>query len=215
MPENVPVGSPFEIVTSNKSKKISKRSIVIVICIVAFLILGIVAGVVLVQQQQNISEKAAGSTCPGAQACPVSGQPTMLRNCNPANSDGTPQEISCSNIGNVGQMSTCGTQRFCCPSLGASWTTDLTLCAVATPTPTLAATLAPATATPSSTPVGLGSGGLFATASATPTPTASVSATSRPLATPREIPVTGTGWPTILGVGIGAAAIIAAILLAL
>jgi hypothetical protein len=214
MPENVPAGSPFEIVTSNKSKKIGTRSIIIVICIVVFLILGIVAGVVLVQQQQNISKKAQANLCPGAEACPLLGQPTLLRNCNPANSDGTPQEISCSNIGNVGQMSTCGSQRFCCPSLGASWTTDLTLCAVATPTP--AVTMTPfATATPSSTPIGLGSGGLFATASATPTPTASASATPRALATPREIPVTGTDWPTILGVGIGAFAIIGAILLAI
>ena len=214
MPENVPAGSPFEIVTSNKSKKIGTRSIIIVICIVVFLILGIVAGVVLVQQQQNISKKAQANLCPGAAACPVLGQPTLLRNCNPGNSDGTPQEISCSNIGNVGQMSTCGAQSFCCPSLGASWTTDLTLCAVATPTP--AVTMTPfATATPSSTPIGLGSGGLFATASATPTPTASASATPRALATPREIPVTGTDWPTILGVGIGAFAIIGAILLAI
>jgi len=214
MPENVPAGSPFEIVTSNKSKKIGTRSIIIVICIVVFLILGIVAGVVLVQQQQNISKKAQANLCPGAEACPFLGQPTLLRNCNPANSDGTPQEISCSNIGNVGQMSTCGSQRFCCPSLGASWTTDLTLCAVATPTP--AVTMTPfATATPSSTPIGLGSGGLFATASATPTPTASASATPRALATPREIPVTGIDWPTILGVGIGAFAIIGAILLAI
>jgi hypothetical protein len=216
MPENVPVNSPFEIVTSNKSKKIGTRSIIIVICIVVFLILGIVAGVVLVQQQQNISKKAQANLCPGAGACPVLGQPTILRNCNPGNSDGTPQEISCSNIGNVGQMSTCSTQRFCCPSLGASWTTDLTLCTVATPTPTPFATFTPiATATPSSTPIGLGSGALFATGSATPTPTASVSATPKALATPREIPVTGTGWPTMIGVGIGAAAIIAAILLAL
>jgi hypothetical protein len=214
MPEKTPTGFPFEMVTSNKSKKVGTRSVIITISIVVFLILGIVAGVLLVKQQQNISKKAQENLCPTAMACPVSGLPALLRNCNPANSDGTPQEISCSNIGNVGQITTCGTRRFCCPSLGASWTTDLTLCTVATPTPTVIATFTPLVSnTP--TPVGLGSGGVYATGSATPTYTASASATPRVSATPRAIPVTGTDWPTVLGAGIGAFAIIVAILLAI
>jgi len=194
--ENSASSSPFEMVTSKKSGKGGRKGIVIAIVIAVFLILSVVAGVLLVRQQQNIQEKAAADLCPGAGACPVSGQPDLLRNCNPGNTDGTPQEYSCSNIGNVGVISTCGTQSFCCPSLGASWTTDLTLCAVATPSPT-----AMATATP------------LATASATPTATAS--ATPEVSATPRAIPVTGTDWPTILGVGVGAAAIIGAVLLAI
>ncbi|MCX6705020.1 MAG: hypothetical protein NT162_01640 [Candidatus Woesebacteria bacterium] len=202
MPNQDPTVSPFETVTSKKSVKANTRGIVITICIVVFLILGVVAGVLLVKQQQNISEKASGSICPAAAACPVSGQPTLLRNCNSGNTNGTPQEISCSNIGNVGQISACGTLSFCCPSLGASWTTDLTLCTVATASPTPTATVF-ATATPT------------ATASATPTSTASASATPRARATPREIPVTGIDWPTILGAGVGAAAIIGAIFLAL
>ena len=210
MPNQNPVVSPFETVTSKKSGKNSKRTIVITICIVVFLILGVVAGVLLVRQQQNIQEKASGSLCPAAAACPVSGQPDLLRNCNTANEDGTPQEVSCSNIGNVGQISACGTLSFCCPSLGASWTTDLTLCATPLSTPTATPTLTPTpnpTFTP--TPEGARSGASIASESATPTPTATASAT------PREIPVTGTDWPTILGAGIGAAAIIGAILLAI
>ncbi|KKT53691.1 MAG: hypothetical protein UW47_C0021G0013, partial [Candidatus Woesebacteria bacterium GW2011_GWA1_44_23] len=35
------------------------------------------------------------------------------------------------------------------------------------------------------------------------------------LATPREIPVSGIDWPSILGIGIGVVAIIGAMLLAL
>jgi hypothetical protein len=214
MPNQNPAVSPFETVTNKKSGKNSKRAIVITICVVVFLILGVVAGVLLVRQQQNIQEKASGSLCPAAAACPVSGQPDLLRNCNTANEDGTPQEVSCSNIGNVGQISACGTLSFCCPSLGASWTTDLTLCATPLSTPTATPTLTP-TLNPmfTPTPVGAGSGASMASESATPT--ASASATPVALATPREIPVTGIDWPTILGVGIGAAAIIGAILLAI
>lgn len=198
MPNQNPVVSPFETVTIKKSGKNGTRTIMITIVIVVFLILGVVAGVLLVRQQQNISEKAQVSLCPAAAACPVSGQPDLLRNC----ISGTPEEVSCSNIGNVGQISACGNLSFCCPSLGASWTTDLTLCTVATASPTPTAT-AFATATP------------IATASATPTSTASASGTPRALATPRAIPVSGTDWPTVLGVGIGAFAIIGAILLAI
>lgn len=204
MPNPSPTVSPFEVITNKGSKKISTSSLIIAIAIAVFLILGIVAGVLLVRQQQNISEKAAVSTCPAAGACPVSGQPNLLRNCNPGNIDGTPVESSCSNIGMVGVVTTCGTQYFCCPSLGASWTTDVSLCAVVTPTPTATTT---ATVFATSTPL--------ATVSASPTATASVSATPRASGTPRPIPVTGTDWPTVLGIGVGAAAIIGAILIAL
>jgi hypothetical protein len=201
MPNQSPTVSPFEAVTTKKSGKVNAKTIIISVSIVLFLILGVVAGVLLVKQQQNIQEKAAAALCPVAAACPVPGQPNLLRNCSPGNADGTPTELSCSNIGNVGQISSCGTQQFCCPSLGAAWTSDLTLCNVASPSPS--PTLAPfvANATPTSTP--------SATLTATP------SATLMPLATPRQIPVTGTDWPTIVGAGIGGAAIIGAILLAL
>jgi len=196
MPNQNPPISPFETVTNKKSGKGNKSIIIITICIVIFLMLGVVAGVLLVRQQQTIQEKASGSICPAAEACPVSGQPDLLRNCNPPNADGSPQELSCSNIGNVGQISSCGTQQFCCASLGASWTTDLALCTTPSPTPTATATA-------------------IATASATPTATATASATPIVQTTPRVIPVTGTDWPTILGAGLGGAAIIGAIFLAL
>jgi hypothetical protein len=200
MPDQSPTVSPFETVTTKKSGKINTKTIVISASIVVFLILGVVAGVLLVKQQQNIQEKAAAASCPVAAACPVTGQQNLLRNCNPGNADGSPTEVSCSNIGNVGQISQCGPKQYCCPSLGASWTTDITLCTVATPSPT--PTLVPfVTAAPTATP----SATLISTPSATP----------KISATPRAIPVTGTDWPTILGAGIGGAAIIGAILLAI
>lgn len=212
-----PSTSPFEVVTNKKSEKSNKRTILTTVGIVVFLILGIVAGVLLVLRQQNIEKKASGSICPTAGACPVSGQPDLLRNCSSPNADGTPQEISCSNTGNVGQIAACGTQSFCCPALAASWTTDLVLCTLPSPSPTVIPTITP---TPISTftpiPEGQGSGPFgspIATTTASPTSTASAS--PKALATPREIPVTGTDWPTMLGIGIGAAAIIGAILLAI
>lgn len=191
--------SPFEIVTSKKSGKTGKKGIIIAIVIVAFLILSVIAGVLLVRQQQNIQEKAAADLCPAAEACPVSGQPGLLLSCNPSNADGTPQSFSCaSTVAMVGQIKMCGPTQYCCPSLGASWTTDLTLCSTPSPTPTLA-------------PTASGSALLSATGSATPT--ASASATPRVQSSPLPIPVTGTDWPTVVGAGVGAAAIIGAILL--
>jgi hypothetical protein len=190
------VSSPFEIVTSKKSGKGGKRGLIITIVIAVFLVLSVVAGVLLVRQQQNLQEKAQQILCPAAEACPVAGQPDLLMSCNPSNSDGTPVSLSCLTSSLVGTIAACGAQRYCCPSLGASWTTDLTLCSSPSPTPTLAA---------------------LATASASATPTASSSATPLPTlqTSPRPIPVTGTDWPTVVGAGVGAAAIIGAILLAL
>lgn len=200
MPKENPVGSTpsFEVVTSSKSKKSGRRGIVIAVVIVIFLILSVVAGVILVRQQQNIAEKAQVSLCPAAEACPVSGQPDMLLSCNPAQTDGTPTQLSCSNISEVGQTVFCGATKYCCPSLGAAWSTNLTLCATPSPTPTIS---------PSPT----------ASASASPnaTPSASASATPKAQTSPLPIPVTGTDWPTIIGGVVGVGVIVGSILLAL
>jgi hypothetical protein len=194
------VSSPFEIVSSKRSGKSGKKGLVIAIVISVFLVLSVVAGVLLVRQQQNIQEKAAANLCPAAEACPVSGQPNLLMSCNPSNADGTPQSLNCSTLSLLGKIVACGPNQYCCPVSGASWTTDLTLCSSPSPTPTVTPT---------------------ATASASATPTISPFSTSTPSATPsvqttpRAIPVTGTDWPTTVGIGVGAAAIIGAILLAL
>lgn len=194
------VSSPFEIVSSKRSGKGGKKGLIIAIVISVFLVLSVVAGVLLVRQQQNIQEKAAANLCPAAEACPVAGQPNLLLSCNPSNADGTPQSISCSTLSSVGTIVACGVNQYCCPVAGASWTTDLTLCTSPSPTPTVAPT---ATASASAIPTMI------------PLDTSTPSATPKVQTTPRAIPVTGTDWPTTVGIGVGAAAIIGAILLAL
>jgi hypothetical protein len=195
----MPEEPQFSVVTTNKSGKMSKKGLIIGSIVVLFLAVSIVAGVILVQRQQNIQEKAATvASCPAAEACPVAGESDLLRSCTSVSDGVAPTEISCSSISLVGTVTTCGSKKYCCPSLGASWTTDITLCTTPSPTPTLSPT-------PTSS----------ATASATPTNTATASATVKATtkATSVPIPVTGTSWPTIVGAGVGILVIVGSILL--
>lgn len=214
--QNQTQDSPFEIVTSGKSKKIGSKGLIVGGLIVLFLILSIVAGVLLVRQQQSVQEKASANQCPQAEACPVSGQANLLRNCHPAESDGSPQESLCNSVGRV---ESCGGVQFCCPKAGGSWTTNMSACsATSTPTPTATAT-STATPTPTPTPTGTSSGSQILT----PTPTATATATTTAVGstpaptqtTPLPVPVTGTDWPTILGGVVGVGVIVASILIAL
>lgn len=218
-------GSPFEIVSPAKSKSDSKKGIVVAVLIVIFLILSVVAGVLLVRQQQNIQEKAASALCPAAEACPYPSQPSLLRSCHPADTDGTVQEILC---GFAGRVATCGPAltKYCCPGPNQAWTTDMTKCPqttpspIPTPVPTNTPTPTPLpTSTAVATPVP--TVGPLATptptAIATPTPTIIALATPTPTvsATARPIPVTGTDWPTYVGGAVGVMVIVGSILLAL
>jgi len=131
-------GSPFEIITTGKSKKVGKTGIIVGISIVLFLALSVIAGVLLVKQQQTATPQAAGSQCPAAEACPNSTQPNLLQSCHPADGDGTTVDSLCNQAGRV---ETCGpaTTKYCCPSAGGSWTTNMSACnASPTPTPNLA-----------------------------------------------------------------------------
>ncbi len=197
--------SPFEIVTSSKTKK-GNKGLVVGILIVVFLILSVVAGVLLVRQNQEVREKAAANECPAAEACPYGQDPTLLRNCTPPEADNSPSESVCST---AGRIESCGGVQYCCPSPGAAWTPNLSLCPTATATAT-------ATASPEATIEALVE---QATAEPTesPTPTGTAVATLAPVgtSTPLAIPVTGTSWPTILGAGVGILVIIASILIAL
>ena len=191
--------SPFEVITTKKSGKINKKGLFISLAIVIFLILSVVAGVLLVKQQQNIQEKAQTvNICPAAEACPVAWQADVLMSCTTPNADGTPRQISCSSISNVGIIASCGSGHYCCPSLGASWTTDVSLCSTVSPTPESTPTLTP-------TP----------TASASATIAATSSATPKVHTSPLPIPETGTGWPTIVGAGVWILVIVGSILLVL
>lgn len=215
--------SNFNIVTTTKSDKGTKKGLIIGAIIVLFLAISIPAGVYLVKQQQDIREKAEEALlCPAAEACPVPGDPTLLRSCSSVSDGQTPVDVSCSTIANVGTTTLCGAVSYCCPSLGASWTTDLTLCAVPSPTETPLPTETPqatASASPTTTPTATATtSSALATATPTGLPTTrptstSVSASSS--ATPIPVPETGTEWPTVVGIGLGILVIIGSILLVL
>jgi hypothetical protein len=201
--------SPFEIVTPGKSKKGSMKSVIIALVVVLFLALGIFVGVILVRQNQDVRERAGtGNLCPAAQECPSSQNPGLLRSCDGKQSDGSPEESLCQY--NKGIIKTCGGRQYCCPKAGGNWSTNLTLCANASPTATPTST---ATASPTAAPTS--SGSPTKTASPTATPTKTGSATPTATGTKAPIPQTGTEWPTYLGVGIGAFVIIGSILLAI
>jgi len=193
------------VTTTSSSKKGGKRGLIIGAIIVLFLAISIPAGVYLVKQQQDIREKAADAlVCPAVEACPVSGEPGLLKSCYSVANGEASRDISCATIANVGTIAFCGSSSFCCPSLGAAWTTDLALCSSPTPTATPVITPTPTdTATGSATPVATAT----ATVSATPTTTATASAV--------PIPVTGINWPTVVGAGVGILVIIGSILLAI
>lgn len=200
--------SNFNVVTTGRSAKGDKKSLIIGAIVVAVLAVSIPAGVFLVKQQQDIKEKAQEAlVCPAVEACPVAGQSTLLRSCYSVLSGQSPDEVSCSAISNVGSVVTCGTTKFCCPSLGASWTTNVDLCTALTPTSTGQTSINAVTPTPtdSATPT--------ATASATPTATSSATPTATASAMP--VPVSGVSWPTIFGMGVGILVILGSILLAL
>lgn len=179
---------------SNNKKSGGKPNLKIILAIIGIVVLtlGIVAGIILVREQQNISEDAqvvCNNECPGVDG--------VLRNCNPPADDGTPQETVCSS---AGLIAFCGTRNYCCPSAGAAWSSNLTLCATAAPTITASPTVtATSTAIGTSTPIGSGSPTATATSISlgSVTPTASASGTVFP------VPETGMSWPTIMGAGVG------------
>lgn len=200
--------SSFNVVTTTKSGKNEKKGLIIGAIVVAVLAISIPVGVYLVKQQQDIREKAQEAlACPAAEACPAAGEPTLLMSCYSLANGEAPDEVSCSTISNVGAITTCGGNRYCCPSLGSPWTTNVDLCAAISPTPTSTASITAITPTSTAT----ASATLTATASATAkaTSTATSSATTAP------IPVTGTNWPTVLGVGVGILVIVGSVLLVL
>ena len=229
MPEKNPptlgASSAFEIITPSKSKKTSPKSIIIILLVFVFLAGAIFLGVILVKQNQDVRERAAASKCPAAEACPASGQPTLLRNCTPSESDNSPAESLCNQDKRV---ESCGGVEYCCPSSGAAWTTNTALCAVLSPSPspTSTATASPTAAptetieplvvqSPTPSPTSTATATASPTASATATATTTANATAKAASTPVPIPATGTGWPTYLGAGVGIIVIIASILLAL
>lgn len=134
--------SPFEIITPNKAKKSGKSGVIMIVIIIIILIVGVVAGVLLVRQNQNISEKAATNMCPANEACPYPQDPTLLRSCHPTEADGYVSESVC-NL--KGRIETCGPAltKYCCPAVGSPWTTNMSACTVSTPSPQPSPTASP------------------------------------------------------------------------
>ena len=117
--------------TSPKGKAKVNWKILSAIIGIVVLSLGIIAGILLVRQQQDVREKAQQAQCPEVQDCATT-DPNLLRNCNPPEGDNTPKESRCIL---AGRTEVCGNDNFCCPTAGGSWTKDLTKCQnLATPT---------------------------------------------------------------------------------
>jgi len=162
---------------------------------IVVLALGVIAGIILVRQQQNISEKAAGN-CDNPNSivqCPRSDG--ALVSCHPPDANGNAQISLCNSSGRI---EVCGGRNYCCPTAGGLWTSNMDACAVATASPTAVPT-ATVTSTATST----------STAKASSTPKTSATATAVP------IPVTGASWPTILGAGFGIIMVLVSLGLAL
>lgn len=183
--------SPFEVISSSKPKKGSK-GLIIAILVGVFLILSVVAGVILVRQNQQVSERAQ-----------------VLETASPAATPDIQNDINnCGAVGNVCPLGQLCQSGLCLPT------------ATETPSPTATSSGILDLLTD---PLNCGSKGFAcalgqscisgicssASSSATPLPTLQVQTT------PRPIPVTGIDWPTMVGVGGGAAAIIFAVFLAL
>mgnify|MGYP000374335918 CR=1 FL=1 len=182
--------SPFEIVTTKKSNKGSSKKIFIGLIVIVFLVLGILTGVFLVRQQQDIRESAeinCTERCPN----PKDG---YLYSCDPRELGGSPSTSQCDGRF-VGRIEPCGGQTFCCN--GTAWSTNMSACAVSTLTPTPTPTPTPKpTPTPTTTTVSLS--GLQSTPTSTPTqpsPTATAGATKTPTPTPTSTH-SGTGGTT-------------------
>lgn len=122
--------------TPKKKPQISSKLVWATIGLIV-LAVGVLAGIYLVKQQQDLREKAAGCVeqCPGTDG--------VLRNCHPPEADGSSTDSTCSSAF-LGRVEFCGTRNYCCN--GSSWTTNMSACATSTPTAT-ATTTATATAT--------------------------------------------------------------------
>lgn len=216
--------------SNNKPKSKINWKITGAIIGIVVLAIGVIAGIILVRQQQNISEKASGN-CDNPNSivqCPRSDG--ALVSCHPPDDNGNAQISLCNSAGRV---EVCGGRNYCCPSAGGSWTSNMDACAVATATATATPTATPtatatatatstSTATPTATPTATTTSKVTATATSTSTSKStatatSTSKTSTPTSSPTTapIPVTGIEWPTMLGAGFGIIMVLVSLGLAL
>ncbi len=236
--------SDIKIVGLSSSKSSGKTNWKIISAIIGIVVLsiGIIAGIVLVRQNQNINEDAKslpyGRCSEGGEACP--GADGVLRNCHPPEADDTAVLSLCNQ---AGRIEFCGTRNYCCPSAGGTWTPDMTACAVAptiTSSPRASATaLATSTASAKASSTATSKATATATTKATATSTSKATATSKSTATATgttkatstakttatakasatatafPVPETGVSLPTMLGTGFGIIMILVSLALAL
>jgi septal ring-binding cell division protein DamX len=227
--------SDIKVVGLSSSKSGGKTNWKIISAIIGIVVLsiGIVAGIILVRQNQNINEQASCSAeCPGNDG--------MLRSC--VGTTGNDTNDSECNASLTGRVEVCGqnnstARQFCCS--GGSWSTNLTGCARAsTPTATASPTASPtiratstATSTSSSSPTKTATATATAKGTATATSTSKATATSTSKATSTAkgtvtakatatatafpVPETGVSLPTMLGTGFGIVMILLSLGLAL
>jgi hypothetical protein len=120
--------------SSKKSGGTNWKVISAIIGIVV-LSIGVIAGILLVRQNQNIEEKALECN-QGGFACPDPSNSSLLRDC--STGETFPNDTLCNA---AGKIEICGqtvssARQYCCPSAGGAWTADLSACSCAATGPT-------------------------------------------------------------------------------
>ena len=122
---------------STKKSKPTNWKVLGAIIGVIVLSVGVIAGILLVKQQQDIREKAAGN-CDSPETivkCPA--PDGNLYSCNPPDQNNNALISQC-NL--AGRIELCGIGnnivQYCCPSAGGSWTTDMSGCSCQAAPPT-------------------------------------------------------------------------------
>lgn len=215
----------INVVGLSNPKSNSKTNWKVISAIVGIIVLalGVIAGIILVRQNQDVREQAACvAQCPG--------DDNVLMSCHdPAESSGGDTLDSICNSAIIGRIEVCGqtastAKEYCCTTNG--WKTNLTLCSSAQSTATATATstsTATATATSTSTSTSMSTSTATSTAKSTATATSKATSTAKSTpaatlagtATPFPVPETGAEWPTIIGAGLGIVMLVISLGLAL
>ncbi|MEK7168825.1 MAG: fibronectin type III domain-containing protein [Patescibacteria group bacterium] len=122
---------------SPKKTSSPNRKLISAIVGVIVLSIGVIAGILLVRQQQDLREKASGNcdTPETIVKCPA--PDGNLYTCNPPDQNNNAQIQSC-NL--AGRVELCGVNtnvvEYCCPVAGGTWTIDMAACSCKAKAPT-------------------------------------------------------------------------------
>lgn len=121
------------------SKKAGGTNWKVISAIIGIVVLsiGVIAGIFLVRQQQDIREKASGNCTDPKSIVQCPAPNGNLYSCDPPDSNNNAQISQC-NV--AGRVELCGVdgniKEYCCPSAGGAWTTDMTACTCDAKAPT-------------------------------------------------------------------------------